>query len=96
LWKCDKILEKTELEQWRCVPIKENVADESTRDNVPAKLSHWMNGPNFLTQPEWPQEKKGELKMKNEFVDVTQAAGEALESIGREFYPPGAETELWK
>jgi len=92
-----EILETTELEQWKWVPTKENVADELTRDLDPADLSpnsRWINGPSFLVQPEseWPQEKKLELEhaqldlpeMKKEFVGVIQTREEwSLPSVGR-------------
>lgn len=53
-----EILEKSEASQWRWIPTKENVADDSTR-MVLANLSpdaRWFNGPEFLKGPEadWP------------------------------------------
>ena len=49
---------KTNLEDWRHIPSKENIADILTKGAPPSKIgpgSTWMNGPSWLsqTQSEW-------------------------------------------
>jgi hypothetical protein len=56
-----EIHELTDVEQWRWLPTKTNVADEATRDSVPCDFkpnSRWYRGPSFLTENEnsWPKE----------------------------------------
>lgn len=49
-----EILDKSEATQWRWIPSKENVADDSTRMAL-ANLSpkaRWFIGPDFLREPE--------------------------------------------
>ncbi|XP_062538531.1 uncharacterized protein LOC134206817 [Armigeres subalbatus] len=59
--RVSEILEATELDQWRWVPTKLNVADEGTKwGKLPDMTtdSRWFNGPQFLQQPEkeWPSQ----------------------------------------
>ena len=55
-----EIRESTEISEWKCVPSKENAADDGTRI-APESLnndSRWFLGPPFLGKPEtqWPIE----------------------------------------
>ncbi|XP_058827942.1 uncharacterized protein LOC131687869 [Topomyia yanbarensis] len=59
--RVSEILEATEVNQWRWVPTKLNVADDATKwekspDMTPS--SRWYNGPEFLWLPEeaWPHQ----------------------------------------
>lgn len=59
-FRVGKILELTELENWRWVPTKLNVADEATKwQHDPELVSHsrWFTGPLFLmlSEENWPQ-----------------------------------------
>lgn len=59
-FRVGEILELTELENWRWVPTKLNVADEATkwqRDPELVPQSRWFTGPEFLLVPEdsWPK-----------------------------------------
>lgn len=56
-----EILEGSDERDWRWIPTKENVADDATRARLPLSFdakSRWLNGPDFLRQPEshWPLE----------------------------------------
>lgn len=56
-----EILETSDVNEWRCVPTKENVADEETKwtfINFEAS-SRWFSGPQFLhcNEAEWPKKK---------------------------------------
>lgn len=58
-----EILENSDLEMWRWLPGKDNVADDATKwERIPRfdQNSRWFNGPPFLYQPEanWPKETK--------------------------------------
>ncbi|XP_058816141.1 uncharacterized protein LOC131679426 [Topomyia yanbarensis] len=59
-FRVSEILEITEINEWRWVPTKLNVADDATKwtgqpDMTPD--SRWFKGPDFLWRPkaEWPQ-----------------------------------------
>ena len=61
-----EILESTNIEQWRWVPSKKNVADEATRDNYDSNLtssSRWFQVPDFLKLSEkfWPVKQEDKL-----------------------------------
>ncbi|XP_065361898.1 uncharacterized protein LOC135955477 [Calliphora vicina] len=63
-----EILASTDVENWRWVSTKDNVADEATRssNNVDfSSSSRWLNGPAFLKLPEedWT---KGEIEISKE------------------------------
>lgn len=49
-----EILACTNIESWRWVSTKDNVADEATRKSsaVDFSPSRWLNGPHFLKLPE--------------------------------------------
>jgi len=56
-----EIHEKSEVEDWRWIPTRLNVADEATRINKVCEFeqsSRWITGPDFLRGPEdeWPTE----------------------------------------
>ncbi|XP_062558013.1 uncharacterized protein LOC134222885 [Armigeres subalbatus] len=57
-----EILTLSELENWRWVPSKENVADcltKWTKDTEPSSSGRWLNGPSFLyhLEREWPEQR---------------------------------------
>lgn len=59
-FRVGEILELTELENWRWVPTKLNVADEATkwqRDPELLSQSRWFTGPEFLllSEDNWPK-----------------------------------------
>lgn len=59
-FRVGEILETTELENWRWVPTKLNVANEATKWQRTPELtpdSRWFTGPPFLKLPEenWPE-----------------------------------------
>lgn len=59
--RISEILEYTEVNQWRWVPTKLNVADDATKwEKLPdmTSSSRWFNGPEFLWLPEeaWPRQ----------------------------------------
>ncbi|XP_065077337.1 uncharacterized protein LOC135700687 [Ochlerotatus camptorhynchus] len=58
-FRVSEILESTDVNEWRWVPTKQNVADEGTkRTRVPdfSSDSRWFRGPDFLKEDEhgWP------------------------------------------
>uniref|UniRef100_A0A182KFS3 Uncharacterized protein n=1 Tax=Anopheles christyi TaxID=43041 RepID=A0A182KFS3_9DIPT len=58
-FRVGEVLEATNLEQWRWIPTKLNVADERTKWSIKPDLSaqeRWLSGPSFLWEPEsaWP------------------------------------------
>ena len=61
--RIQQIHENSEVNQWRYVPSKDNPADHASRGLIEAnsggKFSAWVNGPQFLWDPEhtWPVEK---------------------------------------
>ena len=61
--RTQKIHENSEVNQWRYVPSKDNPADHAYGSLIDAnsggKCSTWVNGPQFLWEPEytWPIEK---------------------------------------
>lgn len=70
-FRVGEILEITNLNEWRWVPTKSNVADEATKWKEQPKISsscRWFTGPNFLylPQPEWPIEREIELKIETQ------------------------------
>ena len=86
-----EIRSKTEVEQWRHVPTKDNPADDASR-GVPAGdlgLSRWQHGPPFLLDPPeaWPRlrvtlmlsSEDPEVKIQEAVTFSTQAhPGDAL------------------
>jgi hypothetical protein len=52
-----EITELTDFRDWRWVPTDLNPADDATRDIDPVNQGRWLNGPDFLKQPEelWPR-----------------------------------------
>lgn len=57
-----EILENTNVNEWRWVPSKSNVADDATKWTSPPKITsdhRWYTGPAFLRQDEkqWPKQK---------------------------------------
>lgn len=61
-FRIGEILENSELEEWRWVPSKLNVADDATKwikDPDLETNSRWFNGPEFISQPKeiWPIDK---------------------------------------
>ncbi|XP_062557206.1 uncharacterized protein LOC134222069 [Armigeres subalbatus] len=61
-FRTTEILTETELEDWRWVPTRLNIADEATKwGNGPSfdAQSKWYRGPDFLWQPEseWPEKR---------------------------------------
>jgi hypothetical protein len=55
-----EILDNSNLEEWKWVPGKQNVADEGTKwEGCPDVSNRWFAGPAFLLKPEedWPAEK---------------------------------------
>ncbi|XP_065084929.1 uncharacterized protein LOC135707131 [Ochlerotatus camptorhynchus] len=60
-----EILDKTDGEDWRWIPSKQNVADETTKWGKGPCLSseaRWVQGPEFLRHPEaeWPKKNAAE------------------------------------
>ena len=61
--RIQQIHENSEVNQWSYVPSKDNPADHASRGLIDAnsggKCSIWVNGPQFLWEPEhtWPVEK---------------------------------------
>nr|XP_049464883.1 uncharacterized protein LOC120956082 [Anopheles coluzzii] len=60
-FRIGELLEGTNLDQWRWVPTKLNVADEGTKWSKRPDLSaqgRWFRGPSFLWEPEsaWPNQ----------------------------------------
>nr|XP_040219656.2 uncharacterized protein LOC120947904 [Anopheles coluzzii] len=60
-FRIGELLEGTNLDQWRWVPTKMNVADEGTKWSKRPDLSaqgRWFRGPSFLWEPEsaWPNQ----------------------------------------
>lgn len=58
-----EILEETNVDEWKFVPGKQNIADEATKWNNGPDLkstAQWFNAPKFLLQSEefWPTEKQ--------------------------------------
>ena len=58
-FRIGELLEMTNVEQWRWIPTKLNVADDGTKwTQVPdlSQSSRWFRGPPFLwkSEPEWP------------------------------------------
>lgn len=56
-----EIQDESAVENWHWVPTHLNVADDATRAKYPVRFHHenrWLNGPDFLMQPEsqWPKE----------------------------------------
>lgn len=52
-------MELSSIKDWRWIPSKQNVADDATKWAKFPKISssdRWLNGPNFLLEPEeeWP------------------------------------------
>jgi hypothetical protein len=55
-----EILEFSEINDWRWVPTKQNVADDATKWNdIPNITKRWLSGPDFLRMEEqdWPKER---------------------------------------
>ncbi|XP_063533651.1 uncharacterized protein LOC134743949 [Cydia strobilella] len=52
-----EVTELTDFRDWRWVPTDLNPADDATRDADAIDRSRWLNGPDFLKQPEktWPK-----------------------------------------
>lgn len=60
-YRVGEILESTNLQEWRWVPSKLNVADDATKWNMPPSFdisNRWFSGPEFLRLPsnQWPGE----------------------------------------
>ncbi|XP_062716216.1 uncharacterized protein LOC134291880 [Aedes albopictus] len=60
-FRIGEILSMTDVNEWRKVPTKENVADDATKWGTGPDIrseSRWFQGPAFLKQPEesWPSE----------------------------------------
>lgn len=70
-FRVGEIQESTEVNEWRWVPTKSNVADEATKWTGAPDLtssSRWINGPEFLKGEcnQWPMEKKFQSKSDDE------------------------------
>jgi len=74
-----EITEWTDVSEWKWVPIKENPADDDTREFCEvSSYSRWLLGPSFLMQEEskWPAEREKvvhsdeDLEYKSEVVLV--------------------------
>ena len=70
-----QIHENSEVNQWRYVPSKDNPADHVSRGLIDAnpggKCSTWVNGPQFLWEPEhtWSVEKDVQM-VSDTYVEV--------------------------
>ena len=70
-----EILTLTEIEEWRHVPTKLNVADDGTKwddKTLPDINNRWFNGPEFLKfHPEsWPQETEKLVETEEEIKKI--------------------------
>lgn len=66
-----EILENSDVNEWRCIPTKENVADEATKwTKIPNfdSSNRWFNGPEFLCRSEdqWPVKKSITIDVEEE------------------------------
>ncbi|XP_062557202.1 uncharacterized protein LOC134222066 [Armigeres subalbatus] len=65
-FRVGEILSLTNVDEWRYVPSRENVADDATKWNTGPSFDsncRWYQGPSFLQDPEnqWPAEGSGDL-----------------------------------
>ena len=83
----DKIREKSEVQQWKYCPSKENPGDDASRGMKPSDMTsecQWLVGPLFLKTPDssWPQtslpevteEDRDVLIQSNSLVEVKRPA----------------------
>ena len=68
------VREKTQLDQWRYVPSKQNPADHTSKGlslSSTDKIQHWFKGPDFLYQSndKWPTQPKI-MKLSNDNKEV--------------------------
>lgn len=66
-----EIMESSDVNEWRWVPTKENVADEAkkwTKSPNFLPSNRWFNGPDFLrrNEDEWPEKKTIEADVEEE------------------------------
>ncbi len=75
-----EILDNTDVNEWRWVPTKENIADEATKWSKSMNFSpsnRWFSGPEFLLQneSEWPKKRviksNVEEEMKSNFIHTS-------------------------
>ncbi|XP_055923707.1 uncharacterized protein LOC129954075 [Eupeodes corollae] len=75
-----EILDNTELNEWRWIPTKLNIADEATKwSKTPdiTQSSRWFTGPIFLEQEEanWPKEDgdiiSTDLELKHQILHIS-------------------------
>lgn len=73
-----EILDTTDLQEWRWIPGKHNVADEATKWAKKPDISfesRWFKGPDFLLKPvsEWPVYETESESCDSEVVEYVQA-----------------------
>lgn len=80
-----EILENTNVNEWRWIPSKLNVADDLTKwpkNHLFEKSSRWFTGPSFLSESEdkWPVRSDTELQETSEEMKVIYAHNELIVS----------------
>ena len=63
------ILKRSDPNQWRYIPTKENPADIATRPHTPSALKDtiWLDGPDFLSSPDYLLSDPGPSKAPTEY-----------------------------